>query len=220
MAITVSIIGAGRIGRQVIEHVNHAPRLRLGSVLTRSADPAAFFARPADLVVDCAGPEALRRYGVDCLRRADLWTVSAAALIEDALRVGLETVAGDAGTRLCLFAPWIAGIGQGQAISLELHVSRPGSGASFSGSLREAAALFPDELNFATAAALCGPGIEATRITMEDAAPHRLEARLTGRTGRFTTSVTFTGQGPHPTAQSIIAGLDRLHSPIGYGGTA
>ena len=56
---TVSVIGAGRIGGAVIRHVEETPGLRLGRVLTRSgtpdtADPAAFLATPADIIIDTA----------------------------------------------------------------------------------------------------------------------------------------------------------------------
>lgn len=222
MTITVSVIGAGRIGGAVIACLKGAPGFRLGRVLTRSggADPASFLATPADIIIDAAGPEALRSLGADCLRTADLWTVGAAALIDDALHARLEATARAAGTRLRLFAPWGAGLVQlpaGQATGLTLRISRPGSGATFCGPLRAAAARFPDELNFAMAAALCGPGVEATQVEMRDGAPHRLQAELETTCGSFRSSVSFTGQGPHPTAQSLIAALERLGPGISCG---
>ncbi|MBB94851.1 MAG: hypothetical protein CML68_09645 [Rhodobacteraceae bacterium] len=220
MALVVSVIGAGRIGRHVIDHVTDAPWLRPGRVLTRTEGPGAFWTTPADIIIDAAGPSALRAHGAACLARADLWTVSAAALVDDGFRQDLLDVARNAGTRLRLFAPWVAGIAEmpaGHATRLDLRISRPGSGAEFTGPLRAAARAFPDELNFAVAAALCGPGIEATRVEMTDAAPHRLEATLHAPEGSFRSEMTFSGQGTHPTALALMGALDRVQPGLGYG---
>ncbi|MAC78186.1 MAG: hypothetical protein CML66_08995 [Rhodobacteraceae bacterium] len=224
MAI-VSVIGAGRIGRQVIDHIDGAPGLRPGRVLTRTgapdtADPGVFLSAPCDIIIETAGPAALRAHGAACLRVADLWTVSAAALVDDAFRDDLFDVARRSGTSLRLFAPWVAGIGQvppGAATALTLRIARPGAGGDFTGSLRDAARAFPNELNFAVAAALCGPGLDATRVEIRDAAPHLLEAELETRIGTFRSSSAFTGQGGHPTAQSLVAALDGLQPGVSYG---
>ena len=98
MTRTVSIIGAGRIGRDVIDFVISAPDLMLCRVLTRNgnfdtSDPQDFFATPVDLIIDAAGPAAIRMFGRDALSRANLWTVGAAALADDHFRDEIKRAA-------------------------------------------------------------------------------------------------------------------------------
>ncbi|WP_428928728.1 aspartate dehydrogenase domain-containing protein [Marinibacterium sp. SX1] len=223
--LVVAVIGHGRIGRQVLAHLDAAPGLIPGRVLTRSGRPDTgdaddFLSTPCDLILDTAGPGALRAHGAACLAHAPVWSVGAAALVDDSLRDRLAGVARTHGHGLRLFGPWVAGVAQvppGLATGLVLRISRPGSGAEFAGPLRAAAAAFPDELNFAVAAALCGPGLEATRVEMTDGPEHRIEARLDTRIGCFTSTMAFAPGGLHPTAQALIAGLEALHPGIGYG---
>lgn len=222
-SLVVSVIGAGRIGATVTAHLQTAPDYRLGRVLTRSGVPDTgqideFLSTQADLIIDAAGPSALASYGVACLRRAELWSVGAAALADETLRQALRQSAQSAGTRLRLFAPWAFGIGcvpvqDGQ--SLTLRIARPGL-TNWDGPLAEAISRFPDELNFAMAAALCGPGVAATCVDLRDGA-HCLEAWLTTSGMTYHSSVCFDGTGPHPTAQSLIAALDARLAPFAYG---
>ncbi|HPE26109.1 MAG TPA: DUF108 domain-containing protein [Albidovulum sp.] len=226
-ARTVSVIGAGRIGRAVIDFVGRAPGLRLGRVLSRSglpdtADADAFFTAPADLIIDTAGPGALRAFGPRALGCTDLWTVGAAALADDALRAGMEAAAVRAGHALTLFTPWFAGIGHGlphEVRGLHIRAERPGIGAPWSGALADAVLQFPDDLNSAVAAALCGPGIAATTVEMSDSGPggaHRIEARLVTGFATFRSVAEFTGDpgASHPTAAAIIGALRRAGSAL------
>ena len=223
----VSVIGAGRIGGEVIRYVRDTPGLRLGRVLTRSGHPdtgdlATFLDTPAALIVDAAGPQALRRTGAACLARSDLWSVGAAALADDALLEDLRAVAHGAGTRLRLFAPWAFGIGTVPAdavLQLSLRIVRPG-GPAWTGRLDDAARQFPDEVNFAVAAALNGPGLAATRIELATAAAqdrHMIETDCVTEAGHVRSTLALTRDGRHPTALSLIAALDALTGPIGYG---
>ena len=222
---TVSLIGAGRIGGAVAEFVRTAPGLSLGQVQTRSGDPGAVFAAPADLVIDTAGPEALRAFGPRALERGDLWTVGAAALADAGFRDEMMAAARDHGTTLTLFSPWVAGLGHGlpgDARHLHIRAERPGIGAAWAGPLAEAVRLFPDDLNSAVAAALCGPGIAATTVEMADSGPggaHRIEARLVTAFATFTSVAEFhDAPGTlHPTAAAIIGALRRRAAPLRYG---
>ncbi|SPH17532.1 L-aspartate dehydrogenase [Defluviimonas aquaemixtae] len=227
---TVSVIGAGRIGRGVIAFLRATPHFQLSRVLTRggppdTADPDAFLAAPAGLIIETAGPGALRAFGPQALAKADLWTVCAGALADDAFRRRLEEVAEAHGTRLRLFSPWFAGIGHGaddHTARLHIRAARPGLGASWSGSLREAITLFPYDLNSAVAAALCGPGLDATSVELLDSGAHgahRIDTELVTATGRFMSNVVFhpCETEIHPTAASIVGALRSDLKAIQYG---
>lgn len=223
-AKTVSVIGAGRIGRPVLDYLESTPGFRLGRVLSRNGDDDTrdigdFLSTPCDLIVECAGPAALRAHGPAAIRSADVWTVGASALVDGRLRKDVEDAARANETALRLFSPWVAGIGQvsiDEIHRLELRVSRPGLGARWSGPLREAVRSFPDELNFAVAAALCGPGLDATLVELDDGPEHVLEAQTETAAGTFRSSVSFNPQGRHPTAEAIIAGLERWNGRVRY----
>ena len=160
------------------------------------------------------------------LAEGDLWSVGAAALIDDDLRGRLAEVARHSGHELRLFTGWIAGptlapAGTNARLHIEQQAPRlgPAPGLLFSGSLREAAARFPDHLNTATAAALAGPGIDATTIALrcsEEGGPHIIRARFEVPGQTIHTDVQFAG-GPHPVAQAIIAALEARGRWLRYG---
>ncbi len=222
---TVSVIGAGDIGRPVLEFVEESAAFRRGRILTRNgkedtSNIDTFLSSPCDLIIDCAGPRALKAYGLACIAAADVWTVGAAALADDALRLRLEEAANASGTTLHLFCPWVAGIApvcSGEIKRLELHVCRPGLGTGWRGPLREAVSLFPNELNFAVAAALSGPGIDATLVQLDDKPQHAIEAVTYTSVGTFRSSLTLDLSGRHATAEAIIAALERWNQPVKYG---
>lgn len=224
-ARTVSVIGSGAIGRAVIDHIRNTPGLRLGRVLSRSGsvdtnDLDRFLAGRADLIIDAAGPNALAAHGARCLAVADLWSVGAAALADAGLLVRMETAARDAGTRLRLFSPWAYGIDaapRASIQSLKLRVVRHGI-TPWRGALKEAADLFPGEVNFAVAAALNGPGIDRTELVLEptsDPALHRIDTECVTEAGVVAASIRFSSTGRHPTALCLIAALEQLTARIG-----
>lgn len=228
--LRIGVIGAGRIGRAVIDALGRMEGLGLAGVLTASgrhgtADPRAFFADPADLYIDAAGPAALRAFGRQALERGDLWTVGASALGDPDLLRDLRAAAAARGTRLRLFSPWIAGVPQAAgdpSARLSVTMTRPGLGLEWSGPLAEALARAPDDLNSATAAALAGPGVAATTVTLRDSGPggpHRIEADLLTASGRFRSVADFdpAAPGPHPTAAALIGALAARLAPLGYG---
>lgn len=227
---TISVIGAGRIGRGVIAFVNETPGLRLSRVLTRSgipdtADQDLFFSAPVDLIIETAGPKALRACGPQALAKAGLWTVGAGTLADDGFRDMMAKVARAHGTKLRLFSPWISGIGQSApdpACRLHVRAVRPGLGTAWSGPLRQAVALFPDDLNSVVAAALCGPGIDATSVELSDSGTHgshRIDAELVTTVGQFLTKLEFRPEETetHPTTASIIGALRSDLQTIQYG---
>lgn len=218
----VNLIGRGRIGAGVAAWLAGAPGYKVQAVAGRGDAPPP----PAPLTIDTAGPAVLRAQGERLLTQGDLWTVGAAALIDPALRARLAAAAARAGTELRLFTGWVTGPAlcpAGAGASLHIEQSAPGLAAEpgpiFSGPLAQAAELFSDHLNTATAAALCGPGIEATTIALsctEDGGPHVIRARFAMPGQTIETEVRF-GNGPHPVAQAIIAALERRGGWLRYG---
>lgn len=217
----VNLIGRGRIGAAVATWLEGSDSHVLRSIIGRTGPW-----HTAPLTIDAAGPQALRAHGEALLSQGDLWSVGAAALIDDALRDRLAEVAGRAGHELRLFTGWIAGPTLAPAaararLHIEQHAPRlgPAPGQLFAGSLRDAAARFPDHLNTATAAALAGPGIDATTIALycsEDGGPHIIRARFEVPGQTIRTDVQFDG-GPHPVAQAIIAALEARDRWLRYG---
>ena len=221
---TISVIGNGRIGSALIEHITRSPDLVLGRVLTRSGQPdtkdiEAFLASPADLIIEVAGPDALRAYGTKCLGVADVRSVGGAALADTVLHAEMIKIASITGTRLRLFSPWAYGIDtapQAAIRSLKITMGRPGM-QHFSGPLHEAAKLFPGEVNFAVAAALRGPGIEKTDITLgptNESDCHQITTECETEAGSISASIQFARTGRHPTALSLIAALEDQLSPV------
>ena len=171
-------------------------------------------AAPCDLFIESAGPGALRRHGAACLARAPLWSVGGSALIDGDFHDSLDAASRQAGTALRLFAPWSFGI---EAVPkrlmqrLAIAVFRPGLADAWRGPLKDAARHHPGEVNFAMAAAVTGPGIDATDIALTPATDgaHRIESVLTTRAGRYTSCVTLDHAAGHPTALALIAALEQ-----------
>lgn len=217
----VNLIGRGRIGVAVAVWLKGSDSHVLQSVIGRTGQW-----RSAPLTIDAAGPQALRVHGEALLAQGDLWSVGAAALIDDDLRRRLAEVAGRTGHELRLFTGWISGptlapAGADARLHIEQQAPRlgPVPGLLFSGSLREAAAHFPDHLNTATAAALAGPGIDATTIALrcsEEGGPHIIRARFEAPGQTIQTTVQFDGE-PHPVAQAIVAALEARGRWLRYG---
>jgi len=218
--LDIALLGRGRIAQAVADGLRDLPGYRLVAMIGRDAASVP----EAALTIDTAGPAALRQHGAAALRHGDLWTVGASALLDDALRETLTAVARDNGHRLRLFTSWIAGPSlciPGGAARLSITQAAPGladtPGLMFRGPLAEAGRLFPDHLNTATAAALCGPGIAATRITLRsspEGGPHRIAARLVMPGQTLLSEVRFDGTGPHPVASAILAALSRRDAAL------
>ncbi|MBO6674752.1 MAG: DUF108 domain-containing protein [Rhizobiales bacterium] len=221
--ITVTLIGRGRIGSEVADGLRALPEYRLVAVLGRDADDLP----PAQLTIDAAGPNALREHGAQALQNGDLWTAGAVALADPAMRTKLEGMARDNDHELRLFTAWIAGPAlcpPDVPARLFIRQSAPQladePGLIFRGKLADAVRRYPDILNAATAAAITGPGIEATRVTLvstSDGGPHRITARfeMPGQTIR--TDVRFDQLTPHPVAAAILTALARRTNPIRMG---
>ncbi|MCF8484183.1 MAG: DUF108 domain-containing protein [Rhodobacteraceae bacterium] len=222
MVTTVNLIGQGAIGRAVAQWIEASETFDLQDVIARGQSHWP----KADLAIDAAGPGALRALGPRLLAQGPLWTVGAAALIDPEFRGVMHATAQASGHALRLFTGWIAGpdlLPASQTARLHIAQSAPGlgpaSGLLFDGPLAQAAQRFPDHLNTATAAALCGPGIDATWITLTSApegGAHRIEARFETPNGLICTTVTFGTPAVHPVAAAIIAALERREAWLTY----
>ena len=125
----IVLIGYGAIAHMVCDRLkDHADRVRIAGVLVRerrAAETRAEFgadtqvitdmgdiARIApNLVVECAGQEAVKQYAEDVLRAGiDLMVISTGALADDATRARLVAAAEATGARIVLPAGAIAGI--------------------------------------------------------------------------------------------------------------
>ncbi|MCJ1901705.1 aspartate dehydrogenase [Paracoccus versutus] len=146
-----------------------------------------------DLVVDCAGHQALREYGAGILQAGfDLTTVSLGALADPAFEQELRSAAAEAGTRLFLASGAIgaldalraARIGALQRVryigrkppegwsgspaedQLDLSALNGLPATHFTGTAREAALSFPKNANVAAAVALAGIGFDRTEVEL------------------------------------------------------
>lgn len=240
----IGVIGAGRIGLPVIAFLRESPAYSLVSVLVRSerhdaewpfvTDVTAFFANEFDLIIETAGPAALREHGVQALAQADVWSVSACALADAGFRRLLESIGVENGHRLRLVSGSISGLDGVAAIAaadpsarLRLFAKRPRGGdrseTLFSGALSAGARAYPNEVNFAVAAALAGSGMEEAILELSDSGPdgsHALGFHLESSIGAIDSTVTLeplASDRLHPVAASLIAGLKRETQTIWAG---
>lgn len=145
-----------------------------------------------DLVVECAGHEAVKRFGESALELgADLMVIATGALADDPLRRRLAAAAERANARILLPAGAIAGLDglsalrRGGLESVRYAASKPPAAwigtpaqdaidlgavevatAFFSGSAAEAAREYPKNANLAATVALAGLGFEQTIVEL------------------------------------------------------
>jgi len=231
----LGLIGCGRIGAPVLAACQaqqlagwavcsvlvRGPEAGRGSLFTN--DLGAFLATRPELVVEVAGPPALASVGEHVLRCAALWTTSGAALADEALLRRLQDAGRESGHRLRVLSGAFAGLdgvaaataapGSTLHLLIELLPGPAPAEHRFSGSVREAARRFPNAVNVAVAAALAGPGLDATHIEVLHPGPvarNRLVLHAQSAAGTLQVEVQpELGQGVHPVACSVIAALRR-----------
>lgn len=153
-----------------------------------SSDAANFLDTQLDLVVEAAGHEALRSYAEDVLRAdKDLLLVAVGALADAGFWERVSRLAHERGRRVYIPSAGIAGLDAiGSAALAELEevthsIRKPPSGllppaeaaavqasgqpeVLFSGTAREAAPRFPENVNVAAAVSLAGLGLDRTLV--------------------------------------------------------
>lgn len=220
----IHVIGHGKIGARIVDYINGSPHFVLGRILTASGQPDSarlqdLLDAPADLVIEAAGPKALRQTALDCLAMCDLWSVGGAALADPEFLQEVDKISKQSGNQLRLFAPWAYGLDTAPLstiLSLKITMARPGM-ETWQGPLAKAARLFPNEVNFAVSAALTGPGIDKTEIRFSpnnEKGTHQIKTVCETEAGSITSSIEFKKDGRHPTALSIIAALESLSQNI------
>jgi aspartate dehydrogenase len=202
------VIGYGAIGTALVHELRTSRWAEVAGVLVRpgriATARAALDAVPVvdsaaslcelgpDLIVECAGHEAVREHAGPVLAAGiDLALVSTGALVDDSFREGLVATAAASGARLYVAAGAIAGLDGLGALRLGgLHHVRytsakppsawKGSPAEqavdldacttatpfFHGTAREAARLYPRNANLAATVALAGTGLDRTDIVL------------------------------------------------------
>jgi aspartate dehydrogenase len=222
----LGLIGCGAIGREVVSAWGEGalgPEMRLAAVLVRrprtdadpliTHEPDVFFDRNLEVVVECAGHQAVRDHGVRCLEAGcDLVLTSIGALVDDDLRARLEQAA-RGGRRLTIAS---AGIGAldilaaaaiGGLDRVEMIVRKDPSAwygteaeslcdlanlkeplTIYEGSVREGAARYPQNVNISAAVALAGLGLDRTGLTIvadPTIRTHVIEIEAEGAFGSF-----------------------------------
>lgn len=204
--LRVGVIGYGAITRALLPAIAPWPdRVQVVGVVRKTPGPgttgtypacddiAALLALRPDLVVECAGHEALRTLGPLVLRAGvDLLVASVGALADPSVEAALQAAAVHAGRRVRLIAGAVGALDalgaarhagltevhytgrkppaawRGTAAEAALSAATASSGAIivFEGNAREAALRFPQNANVAAAIALAGVGFEATRVQL------------------------------------------------------
>ncbi|MDB5367793.1 MAG: putative L-aspartate dehydrogenase [Rhodospirillales bacterium] len=205
-----------------------------GDVAVRSL--AALFETAPDLVVECAGHEAVAQFAPAVLARGiDLVVASTGALADPSLEAELR--APRAAGRLFLPAGALGGIdaiaaaSRGALAHVSLTTTKTPRGwgresalreTLFDGTAREAALAWPKNANVAATLALAGLGFDATRVTLvaDPAAAgntHRIEAE--GEFGRLVAETTGLAAPDNPrtsrlTALSILRVVEQRDSLV------
>jgi aspartate dehydrogenase len=214
-------------------------------------DPAGFLAEEMDVVVEGAGHEAVRLYAVEVLRRGkDFLTISTGAFADDALLEEVQAAAREAGRRVLIPSGAIGGldavtagaVGGLEEVSIVTRKpprawkgtvgeqqadldSLTDPALLYSGPAREAAKLYPQNVNVQAALALAGIGMDRTRSEVY-ADPgvqyntHEIVAR--GHFGeiRITISNIPSDESPKTgriTAMSMVKAIRNLTDPLVIG---
>ena len=191
--IRLGLIGCGKIGGPVIKAIQAGlpGNYEIISVLTRNEklignistviDPEVFFRNTFDLIIDAGAPPSLELYGKRALSLCELWTVNSAELANASLYDDLQETGRQNTHKLRVLTGAIAGldglaaISQGKSVKIRTEVdvatSEEGRKSLFSGSLREAARLYPDCVNVAVAAGLAAAKLDEVIIEVIQPGP-------------------------------------------------
>lgn len=239
----VALIGKGAIARYVMEaaiargHVVTAVLVRPAAV---AENPDLYVGAVRDLpketevVIDCAGHQALSEYGPEVLRAGtDMITVSIGALADDVVSQTLKdaAVAGHATLHLAsgaigaLDSLRAAGIGalnsvtytgrkppkgwKGSAAERKVALDTLQTAAThFEGSARDAALEYPKNANVAAAVALASLGLDATQVRLiadPDITQNIHEVEAAGAFGQLRFEITGNALPDNPRSSALAA---------------
>lgn len=245
----IAIIGQGAIGRYVREklvergHEIVALIVRPERLPERPVDSSGMLYvssvddLPEDIehVIDCAGHEALAKFGRDILRRGiDVTTVSIGALADSDVYYDLELGAAEGHSRLILASGAIgaldclrsARVGKLQEVTyvgrkppqgwkgspadekLDLDNLPPGEHVHFDGTARDAAMQYPKNANVAAAVALAGLGFDDTRVLLiadPEASGNIHQVRASGEFGSFSFEILGRTLPNNPRSSALAA---------------
>ncbi|VWB18197.1 aspartate dehydrogenase [Burkholderia lata] len=250
-ALRLGFIGFGSIGSTAASVLkSEAPGVRIVGVLVQRMRPSTedisfvvnlpnLLEQRPDLVVECAGHEALAKHGAAVLAAGiDLMVVSVGALADPVLHATLLSAARSSGARLHVPAGAIGGLDWLSAAALAglddvVYRSRkpPRAWAGspdhdptvatstparvfFRATVREAALRYPKNVNVAAAVALATIGFDRTKVELMvdpdiDENIHEVEA--TGRAGSFVLRLCNTSDPVNPRT-SVITGYSVANS--------
>ncbi len=228
MVLSVGLIGCGSIGAAVLAAIDGGAlddvacdsvlvrrRREDGAVDRRFATDIERFLEPGlDLVVDCAGHDALRAYGPRALSHGlDLMTLSMGAFFDDTLYQDLVRRADASGAKLLLLSGAVGALdilsaaAEGGLESVEIAVAAPWTTLTetpaartvdltalavpttvFRGTVRDGVEHYPHTANIAAAVALAGLGLDETTLEVRarpDEDGYSVTVTATGNFGRF-----------------------------------
>ena len=243
----LGMIGCGAIGRDVISASRRGalgPKVQLVAVLVRrprappdpliTHEPDAFFDQGLEVVLECAGHQAVRDHGLRCLEGgADLVLTSIGALVDDDLRQRLDQAAESRGRRLTLASAGIgaldilgaAAIGGLERVRMTVRKDPSawyGTEAEhlcdlaslreplviYEGSVREGAARYPQNVNISAAVALAGLGLDRKRLTIvadPTIRTHVVEIEAAGVFGSFRFAEDVVPSADNPKTGKVVA---------------
>ena len=243
----VGLIGCGAIGRPVARALlaGKAGSHSLAALLARTArdldgfpvtDSAEkFLAGGYDLIIEAGGPAAFRALVPAALERCEVWAVSPIPLADPVLEREIRAISASTGHALRI-APGALAAFDGIATAMAGGLERLdafidlGAGESsepellFEGTAREVGLRFPEGVNVVIAAALAGPGLDATRVRVMRP-PRGSVGRTMGFTVRSRVGVfelmarprVVRAEDIHMVAASLIAMLSRETAGIVIG---
>jgi aspartate dehydrogenase len=243
----VGLIGCGAIGRPVARALlsGTAGPHALAGVLARSArrldgfevtaDVDAFLDGQYDLIIEASGPAAFRALVPLALERSEVWAVSPIPLADRALEQTVRRIATTTGHALRI-APGALAAFDGIATAMAGGLERldvfvdlgPGEASApellFEGTAREVGLRFSEGVNVAIAAALAGPGLDATRVRVmrppRGAAGRTMGFTVRSRAGVFELTArprAVPAEDVHTVAASLVAMLRRETAGIVVG---
>ncbi len=249
--LKVGIIGYGTIGEEVARAIVHgeAGSAQLTSILVRSTaigrggdtlksmltdDENVFFAHKPDVVVECAGHDAVRIYGEKSVSHgADLIVVSVGAFADDVLFLRIRERAAAYGKKIIIPSGAVGGLDRIAAASLgEMEevtlISRKPPAAwygtfvedqvdlaalqephcVFEGVARDSARLFPESVNVSAALSLAGIGFDRTlvKVYVDPAIEHNThEIEAKGKFGQIKLQIRNTPSARNPKTGYVVA---------------